>query len=354
MQNRPNCFDFPGGDTVQMTETKSALEQLGVTVAVDTRWDLDVREYDIVHVFNTLAMPAAYYQIMNAKRQGKPVVYSTIFWDMSASGGHYKGSSSVRDAVNAVLRRGVKRELVSRENYRRVVVTEQQQEASLLASDCLLPNAEIELQQIRRKFPLVTNPALIVPNAVCKGVTSGDAARFREATGIDDGFVLTLASISPRKNQLRLAKACQLRGLRLVMIGGCDDTNQPYLKKCLGVGEDHVVHLGHRHRAFVNDAVAACRIHALVSHVETPGLASLEAAACGKNVVVCDRGSVLEYFGDDAYYCDYYSVDSISEAVSAAWNAVPKPGLSARILRDYTWNRAAEETLKAYSIVLDN
>lgn len=354
MLNRPDSFLFPGGDTVQMLRTKEALERLGVIVDVDTSETPAVSGFDVVHVFNTLAMPAAYYQVLVAKSAGMPVVYSTIYWNTDSLPPETRDPlEGVTRALNATLARLTGRELVSRSGHAGKVAVDVQREAALLAADCLLPNAQMELDQIREAFPRVHTPAHVVPNGVSERITDGVADRFRARTGIAREFVLCLANVSPRKNQLRLSTACRSLGLPLVMAGGCSERNRAYLEKCLRVGQGSVTYVGALEEAEeVADALAACRVHALPSSVETPGLASLEAAACGKNVVVCDRGSVREYFGDDAYYCDYYSLASIAEALSGAWNAGQPEALASRIMAQYTWTRAAEETLKAYEQVL--
>ncbi len=352
MQNRPDSFEFPGGDTIQMLETKKELECLGVEISIDLSETLDVSEYDLVHVFNTLAMPSSYYQVMNAKSQNKPVVLSTIFWDVEAMDkGNMPLLRKLKNYINCMLRAIVGREIVARDCFERRVIYRQQQEAALLASDCLLPNAKTELDQIRRAFPRVRNKAHIVPNGIDPNITRGDAERFRSQWDVWEDFVLCLANVSPRKNQLRLARACRMCGYFLVLLGGCLDLNRNYLDACLKAGGDRVKYVGPASRDVVADALAACRVHALPSSVETPGLATLEAAACAKNVIVCDRGSVREYLGDEAFYCDYYSVTSIADALTRAWNAKHPEALASRILREYTWQRAAEETLKAYQIV---
>ena len=354
MLNRPDSFTFPGGDTVQMLRTKEALERLGVTVGVGTSETPELSGFDVVHVFNTLAMPAAYYQVLAAKSAGKPVVYSTIYWNTESLPPETRDPlEGVTRPLNAALARLTGRELVSRSGHAAKVTVDIQREAALLAADLLLPNAKTELDQIREAFPRVHTPAHIVPNGVSERINAGVADRFRARTGVARDFVLCLANVSPRKNQLRLSAACRSLGLPLVMAGGCSDRNRAYLEKCLRVGQGSVTYVGVLEEAEdVADALAACRVHALPSSVETPGLASLEAAACGKNIVVCDRGSVREYFGNDAYYCDYYSMASIAEALQRAWNAGPPDALASRIMSEYTWTRAAEVTVTAYKQVL--
>jgi glycosyltransferase involved in cell wall biosynthesis len=97
---------------------------------------------------------------------------------------------------------------------------------------------------------------------------------------------------------------------------------------------------------------ASAKVHVLPSFFETTGLSSLEAAAMGCNIVVGTGGDTRDYFGDNAWYCDPSETSSIRSAVDAAFHAPYNPEFRKEILSHYTWERAAEETLKAYKQVL--
>ncbi|MFQ5806530.1 MAG: glycosyltransferase family 1 protein, partial [Phycisphaerae bacterium] len=93
-------------------------------------------------------------------------------------------------------------------------------------------------------------------------------------------------------------------------------------------------------------------VHACVSWYETPGLASLEAALSGCNLVVTPGGSTREYFGNQAYYCEPDNPGSIRAAVEAALAAAPDPELACRIAREFNWDAAAKNTLRGYQLAL--
>jgi len=97
---------------------------------------------------------------------------------------------------------------------------------------------------------------------------------------------------------------------------------------------------------------AACKVHALVSWMETTGLSSLEAGVMGANLVITDKGDTRDYFEDLAYYCSPDSVDSIREAVLAAYRAPRSTALCQRILQKYTWEETARCTIEAYHTCL--
>ncbi len=72
----------------------------------------------------------------------------------------------------------------------------------------------------------------------------------------------------------------------------------------------------------------------------------------GCNIVVTDRGDTKDYFANDAWYCVPEVDSDIRRVVLEAHEAPVRPAFRDRILRDFTWTRAAEETLKAYQEVL--
>jgi glycosyltransferase involved in cell wall biosynthesis len=96
----------------------------------------------------------------------------------------------------------------------------------------------------------------------------------------------------------------------------------------------------------------AARVHACVSWYETPGLASLEAALCGCNIVVAPGGCTREYFGDAAHYCEPDDPRSIQAAVEAALAAEPDFDLAVRVAREFNWDAAARNTLRGYELAL--
>ena len=79
--------------------------------------------------------------------------------------------------------------------------------------------------------------------------------------------------------------------------------------------------IDHVDQSSLRQYYAACKVHALVSWMETTGLSSLEAAAMGANIVITDKGDTRDYFGNLAYYCAPDSIPSIREALLRAHSA---------------------------------
>ena len=96
-------------------------------------------------------------------------------------------------------------------------------------------------------------------------------------------------------------------------------------------------------------------VHILPSWIETVGLASIEAAANGAQIVVSDRGPEVEYFGGDAEYADPSDPQSLKDAVTRAMHRPPRTKGDAldRRVRALSWEQSARATLEGYQIAIE-
>jgi hypothetical protein len=216
-------------------------------------------------------------------------------------------------------------------------------------ADVLLPNSEGERDLLVRNFGVSPEKCVVVCNAVDDTFFDADPGDFVREYGLSD-FVLCVGRIELRKNQHSLLAALKDRDLPVVLIGPAFD--RQYMEICRANASDKVRFIEHIPHDRLPSAYAAARVHVLPSWYDTPGLVSLEAAAAGCNIVSTDRGCTREYFKDMAWYCDPSDVNSIREAVLAAWNAPNSERLRQFVRENYTWQRAAEQTLQGYQQVL--
>jgi tetratricopeptide (TPR) repeat protein len=99
-------------------------------------------------------------------------------------------------------------------------------------------------------------------------------------------------------------------------------------------------------------AYKAAKVHALPSWYELPGLVSLEAAWLGCNVVASDWGTIREYLGTEAYYCDPVRPETIRDAVVHAMR--DPTNLCARdCVESLCWDDSASRIARVYRSVLD-
>jgi glycosyltransferase involved in cell wall biosynthesis len=299
---------------------------------VKTEWSdaaqIDLNGYDLVHLFNIMPVEDTYGQFFNARRQGKPIVLSPIFWEPA----EYLEMNGQADTFGDWWRTTMPR--------RREI---------LAGVNLILPNSAAELEVLRRVFTDLP-PAELVPNAAERSFATARPERFRSQF-VSREFILSVGRICRRKNQLSLIRVTRELGLPLVLIGPLNDGE--YYRECRKAAAGaRVSFLDTLSQAELASAYAAARVHALVSWYDTPGLVSLEAALAGCRIVSTDRGSTREYLGDAVFYCDPGDEKSIRRAVKAAWESKPNPELKARILDQYTWEEAARATYRGYRRVV--
>ncbi len=326
-QVRSDYRKNPAGDTVQLLATAQALKNLGVQVYLSLNPQVRLEEYDLVHIFNATRVSDASLYFENAKKQKKPIALSPIYWNMQMFLEKSGGGSAALSQWEAY------------QPWRGQLLQE---------SDLLLPNGQMEMDILQNDFH-ITTPYQVIPNGFPEEYLGIDEAFFREqCPGLPEQFVLSIARIAPRKNQVWLAQACSELGLTLVLAGPIND--QKYFEKVRSF--PHVIYLGTLQGRLLASAYAAATIHAMPSWFETPGLSSLEAGACGAVVLSTDQGCTKEYFKDMGVYVNPFSEDSLIPALKQALKHSPEP-LSKHIREHYSWTRIGEMTLAAYRTLVE-
>lgn len=332
-QIRPDSDVKKGGDTIHAVRTAEELRALGVDADVSGSLAPDLSRYDLVHLFNTRLIEPTFRHTLRARAAGLPIVLTPIYWRAPHEGlGH----------PNAGLRNARERNALMRH-------------VAFGLADAILPNSQAERDRIQGEFT-TTGHIEAVPLGVDADYARGDGQRFcRRHALAERGFVLCAARIEEPKNQLRLIEACAPLGVPLVLAGAEYADQQSYAHACRALAERtgaDVRFVGDLTPAETCDAFAAARVHALPSLWETVGLASLEAAVAGCNVVTTTECDVQEYLGEGVWYCDPMSVESIREAVTAALAAPLDGRLRDHLLGTFTWREAAKRTLETYELVL--
>lgn len=382
-QSRRNVFTRPGGDSVQLLKTKEWLKKLGihVEVSVDSQATLD--GYDIIHVFNiTGQCQTTLLQILNAKKQKKPVVLSSIYWDgseLQSVGNRIVACAFIKEGDFLNFFKYLTTSVLSGSNRQRVLdsitflkdkLMEKAdedfktrialgyrtiQQMCLHLADIILPNSTSEADLLIRNFGIPREKIIVVPNAVGDCFFKPDPNLFVDTYGFEE-FVLSVANLGARKNTLALIKALLMEKIPLVLIGA-SNPKDAYCRLCeKAARRGHTMILGQipHESPLLASAYGAAKVHALVSWYETPGLSSLEAAVAGCNVVTTDRGSMREYFKHYAWYCDPTDLASIRNAVLEAYYSPRRNNLKLHILNNYTWDKVAKKTLEAYHRVMDS
>lgn len=185
----------------------------------------------------------------------------------------------------------------------------------------------------------------VAPGASCFVLRTGYYELDVPAQPADDpGYVVSVADIFNRKNQLNLARACALLGVRLVCVGPTLD--QGYANRVVTTGAEWV---GQKPHGEALEILARARVYANPSFYDNVALSSQEACTLGVPAVLSVQGCEVEYFGLDGddyagscspEYCDPSNVADIARAIKRAWD---KPRGSWSVMD--TWREVAEDGL---------
>jgi glycosyltransferase involved in cell wall biosynthesis len=352
--SRATLYTSPGGDTKQLEETAAGLRVMGVMVDVYlANQSIAYAQYDLLHFFNIIR-PADV--IKHVKQSGKPYVVSTIFVEYGnvKEEGRQGMVGSIKKMMPESTFEYIKTIARAVKNGEKIVSKEyllwgQDKSIQYVARNAkmLLPNSKSEYNRFVKKYP-VNTPFHVVPNGInieCTQKQYPDNNEYK-------GAVLCMGSIESRKNQLNLIRALNNTEYKLYIHGKPSPNNMAYFEQCKAEAASNIHIGGHLDEEMLYTAYANAKVHVLPSYFETTGLSSLEAAVMGCNIVVTDKGDTRDYFANDAWYCVPDDVASIKQAVDAAYNAPYSQNFKSRILSEYTWKRAAEETYEAYSDVI--
>jgi glycosyltransferase involved in cell wall biosynthesis len=204
-------------------------------------------------------------------------------------------------------------------------------------------------------------------------VYGGVAERFRPASPValqairtryrlPERFILTVGTVEPRKNYLRLLEAyCLLLGQGrsdgLVIAGKLGWRYKPFFQRLRELNlEQRVTLLG-----FVADddlpaLYSAAEVFVYPSLYEGFGLPPLEAMACGTPVVASNTSSLPEVVGNAGLLVSPYDVDALAAAIARLLDdPLLRAELRARGFQQaarFTWETAAHRTLEIYWEVL--
>jgi glycosyltransferase involved in cell wall biosynthesis len=180
-------------------------------------------------------------------------------------------------------------------------------------------------------------------------------------------YILSVGTLEPRKNHVRLIEAYAMLRARytpaehlppLIIAGGNGWKYDAILAAPEQTGVAGFVRfLGRVPDDDLPALIAGSRVFVYPSLYEGFGLPPLEALACGVPVVVSHAASLPEVVGDAGLYCDPYDPHDIARQIAAL---LEDNDLTLRLryasvmrARQFSWERAARETLAVYAQARD-
>jgi glycosyltransferase involved in cell wall biosynthesis len=355
-----------GGPSIRAPRLVRELSEAGVQAELRRHPDpRGLEGIEVAHVFNAWSPLSALDAIRRARQAGRAVVLSPIFLDLShaalweeglvqafaagAPGAAMEPALAAFRADLAAARAAGDAPAEAMPGFHDAV------REMAHHADRLILVSERERARLAR-IGAETTRARIVRNPVDAAFFgAADPALFRDHVGLSD-FVLCVARLEPRKNQLMLVHALRETGLPVVLVGQATNNTYAQVLERHATGDLRILGRLPAHSPLLASAYAAARVVALPSWAEGAPLAALEAAAAGARLVLSDDSGESEYFGDLARYCDPGDAASIRAAVLAAWDdprdAATVAARKAHIAEEFGWprHRAATEAVYAEAL----
>ena len=317
----PMAFHTPGGGEIQLRKYFEQLNNAEVNITLFNQWDPKFLEHNIVHFFS--CMGGSVHFCAYIKKIGLPLVVSPNLW-ITEDAKHLYPFDEIRNIF--------------------------------VMADIVIGNSDAEGNLMASVFNIPRDKFVTVYNGVDESFFDDISAElFKKQFDFYDPFILNVANIEPRKNQLRLIQAMKhFPQLKLVIIGHIRD--EQYAQQCFEAGGDQIQYLGSlpHDSLLLRSAYKACELFALPSILETPGLAALEAAAIGAKILITSEGCTSEYFGQGVIYIDPNSEDSIKNGIANSINANQSSLLKLVINANFTWKHVIKDLLTHYKTILGN
>jgi|SRR5579875_744817 len=349
---RDTRADAAGGDLVQARAIARFLKAAGARVDYVGNGNVDGRRWDVAVMFNVASLPESLMVAEQCARRGLPYVVFPIFWDLTSAipvseramlSRLLPAESTGRRAATRgrfVVRRWKEQGLVTALRAagvpRKVAISRILERAMLVC-----PNSRAEARHLAGYLGCEVGPTwVVVRNGIWpEEVPAGDPWEQRREE------VLCLGAVSPRKNSLALVEAAEVAGVRLRIVGQNLSRMDGYARRVAARCNTRITLEGYVRRGSALQLLGQSRAHAQVGFVETPGLATMEAAAAGAAAVAASTPVVTEYFPSGLWTVDPCSVAAIAEGLSKAVSTPPEASLAEHVRRVYDW-RAVLQPLR--------
>lgn len=376
-QSRLDLFDRPGGDTVQMVETKNALEKLGVDVEIKNTLSENLEGIDIVHVFNLDWVSEPYWQVENALKQKVPVVLSPIHhsldeyklyekknrYGLAKIGNFIIPYQPLRDSARNILK-GLTYTKKLRPAIKQVFMgIRNQQRYCVNNSDIILVQTVREAEDLKEEYKTNDFKWKKVINGVNVKKFTNTNSKGAKKYLPKNPYILCVGRVEPRKNQLMLIQALKqlreynpnFRNMELFFAGSFNNHHPTYLNKFKQeVKKNSFIHYpGFLDQDILANIFSKATIFAVPSWFETTGLVYLEAIVAGCTNIVASGERAQEYLGKNAVYCDPTNINSIENALKEAFKPTVSKGFRKEIVDKYNWENTAKQTFSVYKDLLN-
>lgn len=316
-----------GGFQIQIEQTKSALEAIGVDVEYLRWWD-EKQRGDVIHYFGR---PPA-WQIEFARPKGIRVVMAEL---LTGQGSRSRAQLLRQRIFMRLLQRVAPVSFIERFNW-----------SSYRLADACVALTPWEAHLMSYLFGAPRERVHVVPNGV-------EEVFLKSQPTPRGPWLICTATITERKRVVELAEAAVAARTPLRIVGRPYAESDAYAHRLSVLAQQHPQWI--RYEGAIADrgnlarAYQEARGFVLLSSRESLSLSALEAAACGCPLLLSDLPWARTVFGEQASYCPLASVSRTASVLRRFYDAgqtVKSP------FRPMTWIGVAEQLKKIYTAVL--
>lgn len=347
---------YPGGDTTQINAIYNFLVKKKYKVKIIRNLSYDLKGIDVALLFNLTKPIEAYLHSKILNKAQVPYILFPVYWDLesvvpSKQTRFGRGrilnlliSQRVKSYLrpiyfykkhrNELISNGIKiRQIRTVKNIIREIIND---------AKYVCPNSFAEkkhlveifgIKEIGNKFKVIRNGVNIeapLPEKI--------SDKIKDLQGVE--YICCVGGIGPRKNQLNLIKAVKDKDVKLVIAGEPSESTRGYYNYLRKIAPENVIFTGNLDKLNVNWLMINSLGHIQPSFIETPGLASLEAAVNGSRICVSRVDPVKEYLNNLVLYCNPYSVNSISENIDKLIHIEESTEKLKRfVIENYSWDK---------------
>jgi glycosyltransferase involved in cell wall biosynthesis len=316
-----------GGQQIQIEQTWSALQSIGLEVEALRWWD-PKQTGDIIHHFGWMHT----VQIELAHQKGFKVVMAEL---LTATGSHSPSRLRLQKIMYRTLEKTAPRRFVARFNW-----------DSYRLADACIALTSWEARLMTYLFRASPERMHVVPNGI--------EDVFLQAPPAERGpWLVCTAAIAERKRVLELAEAAVLAQTPVWIIGKAYAESDPYSQRFCSLAGRHpkVIRFEGpiQDRAKLAQIYRAARGFVLLSNMETLSLSALEAAACECPLLLSDLPWARSTFGDHARYCPISSRRHTARDLRTFYDQAPSLKPPPKPL---TWSEVAGRLKTVYERVL--
>lgn len=297
-----------GGLQIQIERTKEALEHHGLEVEY-LRWFDDSQRGDIIHFFGR----AAPVHIRFARDKGMAYVMSDL---LTGQGSRAAGLLRLQAVFNRIFERAMPR-----------VFRDMPRWSSYREADAVLAVTPYEARLMRLLFR--ADPARL--HVVTVGI---DGMFFADRGEPREDYLISTATIHPRKRNLETARAALQAGVRMVFTGKPYSEDEAYFREFRRLVQDNpgaLTYIGFLpSREDLAAAYRKARGFVLLSAMESLSASALEAVAAGCPLLLSDLPWARDTFGERAAYCRDRSTEGMARSLRGFFDEAPRLPLAER------------------------